>query len=47
MVILGCLPENCTIIEDSPTGLEAARLSGASVVKVRNATEVIPEMIKL
>lgn len=47
MVILDCLPENCTIIEDSPTGLEAARLSGAKVVKVKNATEVTPEIIKL
>ena len=47
MVILGCLPENCTIIEDSPTGLEAARLSGATVVEVKNATQVTPEMIKL
>ena len=47
MVILECLPENCTIIEDSPKGLEAARLSGAAVIQVNNATEVIPEMIKL
>ena len=47
MVLLNCLPENCTIIEDSPKGLEAARLSGAEVIKVKNATEVTPENIKL
>ena len=47
MVLLNCLPENCTIIEDSPKGLEAARLSGANVIEVKNSTEVTTENINL
>ena len=40
LVLLNSLPELSTIVEDSPKGLEAARLTGASVIQVKNAKEV-------
>lgn len=43
---LGLKPENCIIIEDSPFGIEAAKNSGANVMKVKNPSEVTYENIK-
>lgn len=40
MVILQSLPEDTIIVEDSEKGLEAARLTGAKVIKVKDSTEV-------
>ena len=40
LVLLNCLPSNAIIVEDSPKGLQAARLTGAKVIEVANATEV-------
>lgn len=37
---VGCLPEECLIVEDSPYGLLAASRSKASVLRVANPTEV-------
>jgi beta-phosphoglucomutase len=46
LVLLGCLPENSIIVEDSPKGLEAARLTGCKVLQVANATETTKELFK-
>lgn len=43
---LGLKPEECIIIEDSPYGLEAAKNSGANVLKVKDTTEVNYKNIK-
>jgi len=46
LIMLNCLPENSIIVEDSPKGLEAARLTGCKVIQVKNATEVTKELFK-
>mgnify|MGYP003149095519 CR=1 FL=1 len=46
LVKLGCLPQDSIIVEDSPKGLEAARLTGCRVLEVKNATEVTKELFK-
>ena len=46
MVLLRALPENTIIVEDSPKGLEAARLTGAKVLQVQNAKEVTLSLFK-
>ena len=38
--------DNTFIIEDSPKGLEAARSSGANVIKVKNASKVNIETVR-
>ncbi len=40
--LLGARPEDCIIFEDSPTGLAAARGSGARVVAVNTAGASLP-----
>jgi len=45
MVMLNSLPENTTIVEDSPKGIQAANATGARVIVVENATQVMKEMI--
>lgn len=40
LVLLGCVPSDAIIIEDSPKGIQAAERTGAKVVVVANATEV-------
>jgi HAD superfamily hydrolase (TIGR01509 family) len=40
MSMMGCLPEECLIIEDSPYGLLAASRSKASVLRVANPKEI-------
>lgn len=40
LVRLNCIPENSFIVEDSPKGLESARLTGCKVLQVKDATEV-------
>jgi HAD superfamily hydrolase (TIGR01509 family) len=40
MAKIGCLPEECLIVEDSPYGLLAASRSKASVLRVANPTEI-------
>lgn len=37
---LGCLPEECLIIEDNQNGIKAARASGAHVLEVRDIYDV-------
>lgn len=44
LVMLNCLPQNAIIVEDSPKGIQAAKLVGAKVVEVANATEVNGDM---
>tara|TARA_R100001377_G_scaffold15051_1_gene7653 strand:- start:409 stop:1017 length:609 start_codon:yes stop_codon:yes gene_type:complete len=46
LVDLNCLPENSVIVEDSPKGLEAARLTGCKVIQVKDATEVTKELFR-
>jgi len=46
LVELGSLPQDSIIVEDSPKGLEAARLTGCMVLEVKNATEVTKELFK-
>lgn len=46
MIKLGLYPDEVLIIEDSPTGLVAARSTGARVLEVTNATEVCWDKIK-
>lgn len=46
LVLLNSLPEDSTIVEDSPKGLEAARLTGCRVIEVKNATEVTKELLR-
>ena len=46
LVMLNSLPENSFIVEDSPKGLEAARLTGCKVIQVKNATEVTKELFR-
>ena len=46
LVMLNSLPENSIIVEDSPRGLEAARLTGCKVIQVKNATEVTKELFR-
>ena len=46
LVELGSLPQDSIIVEDSPKGLEAARLTGCRVLEVKNATEVTKELFK-
>ena len=41
----GVLPKDCKIIEDSPKGVEAATLSGANVLVVKNSDEVSMDKI--
>jgi len=41
MTVLDCLPKNTIIVEDSHLGREAARNSGAHLIAVENASEVI------
>jgi len=40
MVKLNCFPRNTWIVEDSPTGLLSARNTGATVIQVKDSTEV-------
>jgi beta-phosphoglucomutase len=40
MIELNCMPDECLIIEDSPKGIECAKLTGCHIFKVKNATEV-------
>jgi HAD superfamily hydrolase (TIGR01509 family) len=44
LVLLGCVPSDAIIIEDSPKGIQAAERTGAKVVVVANATEVNEDM---
>jgi HAD superfamily hydrolase (TIGR01509 family) len=44
LVTLNCLPSNAIIVEDSPKGIQAAKMTGAKVVEVANATEVNEDM---
>lgn len=44
LVMLGCVPSNAIIVEDSPTGIQSAEMTGAKVVVVANATEVNEDM---
>ena len=44
LVMLGCIPSNAIIVEDSPKGIQAAEMTGAKVVVVANATEVNEDM---
>ena len=44
MIMLNCIPSNTIIVEDSPKGLQAAKITGAKVVEVANATEVTPSI---
>ena len=46
LVTLNSLPENSIIVEDSPKGLEAARLTGCKVIQVKDATEVTKELFR-
>lgn len=46
LVKLNALPQDSMIVEDSPKGLEAARLTGCRVLEVKNATEVTKELFK-
>jgi beta-phosphoglucomutase len=46
LVTLNSLPENSVIVEDSPKGLEAARLTGCKVIQVKNATEVTKDLFR-
>ena len=45
MSMMGCLPEETLIIEDSPQGLLAATRSKADVIRVKNASDVTLEKI--
>lgn len=45
MSMMGCLPEETVIVEDSPPGLLAAARSRASYIRVENPTEVTKENI--
>lgn len=48
---LGCLPERCAVIEDSPTGIRAARAAGCLVLGIETTmradrlTEAGPDLI--
>lgn len=44
LVLLNCLPEDAIIVEDSPKGIQSAKMTGAKVVEVANATEVHEKM---
>jgi len=46
LVKLNSLPQDSIIVEDSPKGLQAARLTGCRVLEVKNATEVTKELFK-
>ena len=46
LVLLNTIPENAIIVEDSPKGLQAARLTGCRVLEVKNATEVTKELFR-
>jgi len=46
LVELRSPPQDSIIVEDSPKGLEAARLTGCRVLEVKNATEVTKELFK-
>jgi beta-phosphoglucomutase len=46
LVQLNALPHDSIIVEDSPKGLEAARLTGCRVLEVKNATEVTKDLFK-
>jgi len=46
LVLLNTLPENAIIVEDSPKGLQAARLTGCRVLEVEDATEVTKELFR-
>jgi HAD superfamily hydrolase (TIGR01509 family) len=46
MSIMGCLPEETLIIEDSPQGLLAATRSKAEVIRVKNSSDITLEKIK-
>tara|TARA_R110000796_G_scaffold98253_1_gene205695 strand:+ start:8939 stop:9544 length:606 start_codon:yes stop_codon:yes gene_type:complete len=46
LVFLNTLPKNAIIVEDSPKGLQAARLTGSRVFQVKNSTEVTKELFK-
>lgn len=45
MIKFGLYPEECLIVEDSPKGIECAKLTGCHILKVKNATEVTLERI--
>jgi HAD superfamily hydrolase (TIGR01509 family) len=45
LILLNSLPEDSIIVEDSPKGLEAARLTGCKVIQVKDAKEVTLENI--
>ncbi len=40
--LMGILPENCVVFEDSPAGIEAGRMAGARVVGVQTHTDELP-----
>ena len=46
MVHLNLKPNQVIIVEDSPKGLEAARNTGANVLQVRNASEVVWDRLR-
>ena len=46
MIRLGLYPDEVLIVEDSPTGISAARSTGAQVLEVANAAEVCWNRIK-
>ena len=45
MSVMSCLPEECLIIEDSPTGLLSASRSRANILRVNNPEDVTIEKI--
>lgn len=45
MEIFNVTPDKTWIVEDSPKGVKAAKASGANVIIVENATEVLPRRI--
>lgn len=46
MVTLGVLPEECIIVEDNKFGIQAAKATGATVVEVKDSSEVNIELLK-
>lgn len=45
--LIGCAPEDCYVLEDSPNGVRAGYRAGCSVLMVPNDTEPDEEMVRL